>query len=169
MKTLLLMRHAKSSWANPGTGDHDRHLNNRGRAAAPAMGRHMKNAGLIPDHVWCSTALRACETLELWSLGAKAEPEVTHTRDLYMTSAAGILEIARMTPPTHNVCMIVGHNPGMHEAAMRLAGEMAPGELYTGYPTCAVTVVEFDVDGWKEITADAGRLISFLTPRGLPD
>ncbi len=167
MKTLYLLRHAKSSWANPGTGDHDRPLNNRGRKAAPDMGRHMKNSGMVPGKIWCSTALRARETLDLWCLGADVEPDISHTRDLYMASPAAILAVARATEEENDSCMIVAHNPGMQQAAILLSGDTAPSEIFSGYPTAALTAIEFDVDHWVDVGVMPGRITAFVTPRNL--
>ena len=132
------------------------------------MGRYMAKAGLIPDYVLCSTAQRARETLGRWCEASGSDPEIHFDRDLYMTSPEGITATARQTPDAHEICMIVGHNPGFHQIALSLAGPSPPHELMMNYPTAAVAVIRFDVPRWQDISPDNSVLEEFLTPRTLP-
>lgn len=170
MKTLLLLRHAKSDWGDPAREDFDRPLNVRGRKAARRMAEHIARRGLGPDLVWCSTAARARET---WALMAPAlEPAIGAglRDDLYLATAAELLAIARGAPDRAARLMLIAHNPGLHEIALSLArtsrdaGEL--DALRAGLPTAALAIVAFDADGWAGI-AD-GRLVSLVRPRRLP-
>ncbi len=170
MRTLYLLRHAKSDWGDPGLGDFDRPLAARGRRAAPAMARWMNENGCAPGYVLCSAARRAVET---WSLVADVldgAPDVETTEDLYHASPAGLLALAQALPDRHESAMMIGHNPGFHVLAGALAGE-GPDDLMhllaAAYPTCALAGIEFDAAGWPEIAPGAGRLACFVRPRAL--
>ncbi|MDX5361434.1 MAG: histidine phosphatase family protein [Alphaproteobacteria bacterium] len=175
MRILLLFRHAKSSWTDPKLDDHDRPLNRRGRDAAPAMARYMAAEGLVPDFVWCSTARRAHETLDLWSLATGRTPPVEYRRDLYLAGVATIVSTVRRTDDAHRMAMLVGHNPGLaHAAQDLLADRDSPEavEMSLKFPTAAVAVISFPVDRWAGVTPGTGKLERYLTPRrvsGLAD
>ena len=170
MRTLYLLRHAKSDWGDPGLDDFDRPLAARGRRAAPAVARWMNENGCAPGYVLCSTARRAVET---WSLVAEVldgDPEVETTGDLYHAAPAGLFALARALPDRHESAMAIGHNPGFHVLASALAGE-GPDDLMrdlaSGYPTAALAGIEFDSASWSEIAPGAGRLTCFVRPRAL--
>ena len=174
MLTLLLLRHAKSSWDDPGLADYDRPLAKRGKKAAPEIGAALAAKGLRPDLVLCSSAVRARETLELVlkALGPPA-PEVRYDEELYM--AAPAILIARLRkhmadPASPQHVMLVGHNPGFEELARMLAGSGGGDDcarLAEKFPTCSVAVIAFDADSWSAVEAGAGRLAHFLTPKHL--
>lgn len=174
MLTLLLLRHAKSSWDDPGLADFDRPLAKRGKKAAPEIGAALAAKGLRPDLVLCSSAVRARETLEmvLNALGPPS-PEVRYDEDLYMATPATVIARLRKqaAPPAPPQCvMIVGHNPGFEELARLLVGSGGTdglARLAEKFPTCAVAVIAFDADSWSAIEAGAGRLVQFLTPKHL--
>lgn len=170
MRTLYLLRHAKSDWGNPGLDDFDRPLAPRGRRAAPMMARWMNGNGCAPEFVLCSAARRGVET---WSLVADVldgAPEVETTEDLYHASPGRLLALARGIPDRHASAMMIGHNPGFHVLASALAGE-GPDDLLdllaTAYPTCALAGIEFDAASWSGIGQGAGRLTCFVRPRAL--
>ena len=169
MKTLLLLRHAKSDWGDPAREDFDRPLNARGRKAARRMAGHIARRGLDPDLVWCSTAARARET---WALMAPAlAPGIgaAWRDDLYLATAAELLAIARGAPDRAARLMLIAHNPGLHDLALGLARTSRdPADLDAlgnGLPTAALAIVAFDANGWAGI-AD-GRLVSLVRPRRL--
>lgn len=180
MKTLYLLRHAKSSWGDPGLPDHDRRLNARGQAAAEAMGkymgeRHLTGRKALPEAILASTARRVAETLELLlpAAGLKKLP-VMRDRGLYLAEPPALLGRLRQAPADAETLLMVGHNPGLHDFALRLAGEVTPearparDQLREAFPTAALAVIAFPLaDNWLEIGWGDGRLEDFVTPKGL--
>jgi phosphohistidine phosphatase len=174
MRQLLLLRHAKSAWDDPDLPDHARPLNARGRAAAAAMSGAMHGLGLEPDLVLVSTARRTMQTLaalEPWPELPLIEPMDA----LYLASAERILTVLRGVAETVRSVLVIGHNPGLHQAAMALAGDAvlkrgAPmaRRLAEAYPTGALA--EFAVASpWWSMGTQPLPLIRFLAPRDLPD
>lgn len=171
MRQLLLLRHAKSSWDDPGLPDYERPLNPRGRNAAAAMRTAMAGLGLTPDLVLVSTSKRTLETLralEPWDETPLIEP----MDSLYLAPASGLLQIVREVQPTVRSLMVVAHNPGLHEASIQLLGGAAPQgpdgrRLQEGFPSGALA--EFMVTSpWADLAAGGARLVRFLCPRDLP-
>jgi phosphohistidine phosphatase len=160
MKTLLLVRHAKSSWEHPGVSDHDRPLNDRGLRDAPAMGRHLAERGVAPDVILSSTALRSRTTAELIAkaLGFDAARIVTDER-LYAASADEVLRVIGEIDGDASSAMVVGHNPETASLAHRLSDEIH------AMPTCAVAEFTFDVDAWYEIGDVEPATVRVDTPR----
>ncbi len=171
MKTLLILRHAKSSWADPGLDDFDRPLNSRGQKAAPVMGKYLKKEGLVPGLVLCSAARRTRETWDLVSRAFEPEPPVKFLRSLYLASAARMLQAARGAPDEVERLLIIGHNPGTERFAAQLAGPDSLGpaleDLTTKFPTTALAVVTSDVETWRDLAFGQARLIAFVKPRDL--
>ena len=178
MRQLLLLRHAKSSWEEPGQKDHARPLNPRGRAAAAAARDVIRNLGLVPDVVLVSSARRTLQTLE--ALAPWDETPIIEMMDgLYLASPERILRIIAGVSETVRSLMVVGHNPGLHELAMLLVGGHGASsnsnnahQLAEGFPAGALA--EFSVpQSWRELAAGggtaAGRLVRFIRPRDLAD
>jgi phosphohistidine phosphatase len=169
MLSLMLLRHAKSRWDDPGLEDFDRPLAARGREAAVRMGAYMARQGLAPDLILCSSAVRARQTLELVRphLGDSA----TQFADaLYLATPAALLQRLRKLGADAKAVLLIGHNPGLHNLAMSLAGsgEKKSLEALAGkFPTAALAVLTFKARDWSEIAADAGRLCDFMTPKRL--
>jgi phosphohistidine phosphatase len=167
MHQLLLLRHAKSSWDEPKLADRDRPLNKRGRRAADLMRKAMQDLGLTPDVVLVSPSRRTLETLaalEPWD----DTPLVEQIEALYLASAEQLLEILQGMAETVRSVMLIGHNPGMHELAVRLAGTSAGDDaahrLTASFPTAALA--EFAVAAqWRGLDAAGTRLVRFLTPK----
>ena len=170
MKTLTLLRHAKSSWGDPGARDFDRPLNARGVAAAAAIGREMRRLGLAFDAIVTSPAARAVETL------AKAEPgyggslAAREDERVYLAAPATLLAIVHATDDRVGRLLLVGHNPGFE----LLAGSLIAGgdaalrdDLEEKYPTGALAEIAFAVDHWGDVAEGAGRLVRFIRPRDL--
>jgi phosphohistidine phosphatase len=164
---LLLLRHAKSSWADAGIRDHDRPLNDRGRRAAVAMGEHLRTRNWQPDVVLCSSARRTCETAALLDLPPSAELVVEH--DLYLADPDTVLHRIRAVDDRAGTVLVIGHNPTMHEVAFDLVRDGDPDALRRmgeKYPTGALAV--FDVDGvWLALAPGRAHLAAFVTPREL--
>lgn len=171
MLTLLLLRHAKSSWDDPALADYDRPLAKRGKKAAPRMGAEIAALGLRPDLILCSTAVRARETLALVlpELGATS-PEVVYDDAIYMATPSALLTLLRGVDDGPRSVMVVGHNPGLEELAELLVGdgeEEAHELLAEKFPTCALAVLKFDTPGWDGVAPGTAKLSQFLTPARL--
>lgn len=171
MLTLSLLRHAKSKWdPHQSLSDFDRGLNERGRRAAPLMGGYMAEQGLVPDLILCSSARRACETLELVLSQLPDEPKVKHRKDLYLASPGTLLSRIRNVSAKYKWVMVVGHNPGMHALALGLCSSgdaTARRDLASKFPTAALAVFSFDIDDWARIEQADGHLERFVVPRAL--
>jgi phosphohistidine phosphatase len=162
MKTLLIVRHAKSSHAEPPLADHDRPLEQRGMADAPRMGRFLAARGLRPDLIVSSTALRARRTAETIALAARFECTIDLREGVYDAGGGpGLLKVARGFPDGAGCVMLVGHNPALESLLESLTG--AREEL----PTCAVAEVRLEVERWTDLDAGCGRLVHLWHPRGL--
>ncbi|MDR3535290.1 MAG: histidine phosphatase family protein [Acetobacteraceae bacterium] len=171
MRQLLLLRHAKSAWDDAKKADRDRPLNHRGRRAAATMRRAMRELGLVPDVVLVSTAKRTLETLEAlepWDDAPLIEP----MDQLYLADVQQLLAALHGVAETVRSVLLIGHNPGLHELAVTLAGPhgLEQGEagkrLAQGFPTGALA--DFAIAGpWWQLDEGGGRLQHFLTPRSL--
>lgn len=170
-RTLYLLRHAKSSWDEPLLDDFERPLNGRGAKAAAAMAEAMKDRKVIPDLVLCSTARRTQET---WDLIAPSLPQDVPLRlqqSLYLASRSRLLAALARVPAGAGRIMILGHNPGLEQLALRLAGpESKPkalAKLREKYPTGALAELHFEAADWTDLAPASGRLVRFLRPRDL--
>ena len=162
MKTLLLLRHVKSSWKDPSLTDHDRPLNKRGRKTAPRMGRLMHETGLCPDLILCSTATRARETLQLMLTELSKNVPVTFRAELYHCDVAQLLGVLREVAEPAASVLVVGHNPDLELFLEHVTGQSE--RLSTG----ALARIEFDLSAWSElIDATRGTLVSISRPREL--
>lgn len=171
MLKLMLLRHAKSSWADSTLADHDRPLNNRGRRGAEAMGLYMASKGLVPARILCSTAQRTRETLELLSRGLTYEAQPEFLQDLYdFGDGDELIDIIRRQGGATSPLLVIGHNPAIEGAALSLA---APDEsqerarMARKYPTSGLTVLTFDAESWDRIEPGTGQLVSFTVPADL--
>lgn len=167
MLRLLLLRHAKSSWDEPGLADFDRPLAPRGVKAAPAMGRRLAETGYIPTNVFCSTARRARQTLALALPHISPAPAVSYTDDLYRLRDDDYLDFLSSEGGQAPVILLVGHNPAMQQTALELAGQGDRGVLDSmaaKFPTAAIAAIDFDRPDWSLLTAGSGRLTDFLRP-----
>ncbi len=170
MKILYLLRHAKSSWANPSLADHDRPLNGRGRRAAPLMGAYLRDGGHRPELVLCSTAARTRETLATVVQELDVEPEIDWDRDIYLAAPSQLLDFVRAVPDTVDSVLMVGHNPGTATLADALCADGNKSELdlmRTKFPTAGLAIINLEVDRWEDVQIDCGRLRSFTRPRDL--
>jgi phosphohistidine phosphatase len=155
VKTLLLLRHAKSDWSEPELADHDRPLNKRGKRARKAVAEHVE--GWNVDLVVCSTARRARDTAK--PVVEALACEVRYDDELYATTADGLLDVVRALPSDTDAVMLVSHNPSIEEFNDLLCGETPP------YPTAALGTVELAVDRWEDVDAGSGTLTELWTPR----
>ncbi len=167
MKTLMLLRHAKSSHANPLKRDRDRSLNDRGRQACATIGRHLREKQLIADFAMTSSAARAIETLELVYEAAEASCPVTVEEELYLAEPAVIMAHAQGAPEEATSLMMVGHNPGFASLAFMLGGKAPLPPKLTTYPTAALAVFVFEARHWTDLDPTKARLSHFTTPKQL--
>jgi phosphohistidine phosphatase len=167
MNRVYLLRHAKSSWKEPALPDRDRPLAPRGRRAAKAIARHLREQAIDPDLVLCSPARRARETLErieaAFERGAvRIEP------GLYAASPDALLQFLRATPATAESVMLIGHNPGLQELALALAHPSPQREkLARKFPTAALATLELSASGWRSLEPGSAELIGFVRPRDI--
>ena len=155
MKTLLILRHAKSSWKHPEISDHDRPLNKRGKHDAPIMGRQLKEKRLVPDLIISSTAVRAKDTALVIADVVGYTKEIVFLSSLYAASPdAYIQAISHVAGDNdYSTILVVGHNPGLEELIEVLTGDMH--EL----STCALAIIEMPIEKWSTLNRRQGKLI----------
>lgn len=161
MRTLLVLRHAKSSWDHSELADHDRPLNKRGMRAAPRMGRLLAEQDLIPDLILSSTAARARTTAELVADACGSPPAIDYLPSLYGAGPEEYLEAASEAGCDDERIMVVGHNPGIELLVALVAG------VRERMPTAALAHIELDIDGWEDAMEARGRLIGLWRPKEL--
>jgi phosphohistidine phosphatase len=168
-KQLFVLRHAKSSWDDPGIDDHDRPLAPRGRRAVQVLAEHIKANAIVPSLVLCSSARRTRETLE----GVSPPGEALIEPELYGASAGTILERVRQVPLEIPAVMVIGHNPAMQMLVLRLAAAGADvdddGDLATvqrKFPTGALATLSFDC-AWSELRPGIAQLTGLVRPKDL--
>jgi len=164
MKTLLLLRHAKSSWKDSDLDDHDRPLNKRGKKDAPKMGRLLRDDNLLPDLIVASSAKRCRKTAEhvIHSSGYRCETRIHG--ELYEAGAEKLRAFLASLDNSISRVLLIAHNPGMEELLEPLVG------AYTPLSTAALAHVELSIDSWCDLAADSrGELIKLWQPRELED
>jgi phosphohistidine phosphatase len=161
MKTLFVLRHAKSSWDNSSLADFDRPLNDRGLAAAPFMGRVLSSKGYRPDLILSSPAERAKMTAILVKAAAGLDCPLEFDDRIYEASPHKLQKVVSKVVNDQRSIMIVGHNPGMEGFIKLLADKNEP------MPTASIAVIELDIDNWSDIDSSTGRLIEVLRPKEL--
>lgn len=161
MKTLLLIRHAKSSWDDASLADFERPLNERGRRAAPFMGGFLRREGLVPDVVVSSPAVRAKQTAEAVIAAGGFDGALAFEDSIYEASPNALRDAVAAIDDAAATAMLVGHNPGMEGFIRYLTGEIE------SMPTGAVAVVSLDIDSWAAATDSCGTLDMVLRPRDL--
>jgi phosphohistidine phosphatase len=163
---LLLLRHAKSSWDDPSRPDHDRPLSKRGRGAAERIGVHLRELGVRPDLVLCSSSRRTRETLERLAL---VDADVRLEDGLYAAGDGELLARVREVPDDVASVLLIGHNPGVQDLAIGLAGPDlgdVAARVRQRFPTGGLAT--FELDGtWRHAAPGRVRLVSFVVPREL--
>lgn len=163
MKRLILTRHAKSSWDDPLTPDHDRPLNERGKAAAADLGQWLSSRGYIPDEVLCSDALRTRKTFSGIAPALPATPVLELKPALYHAGPDVMLAVLRHAKG--EVVMMIGHNPGIAEFATRIVAQAPLSPDFSRYPTGATLVADFAIDSWADLSFGSGTVDDFIVPR----
>ncbi|HYJ31456.1 MAG TPA: histidine phosphatase family protein [Allosphingosinicella sp.] len=168
MKTLTLLRHAKSTWDDPVARDFDRPLNRRGRKAARRIGEEMRRLGLAFDLVLASPAMRVRETLEEVEAGYGRSLEAAFDPRVYLAAPETLLDIVRATDSAAASLLLAGHNPGLESLAMALDGGTGlRDEVAVKYPTGTLAEIALPVDRWSEVATGTGRIARFIRPRDL--
>lgn len=163
MKTLYIMRHAKSSWKDPGLADHQRPLNKRGKRDVQVMGGRLKARAMRPDLIVCSDARRALDTaIPIAEMLGLDRSSIRRESDLYNASESRILKMVKGLDAGWPQVMIVGHNPGLNEFINRFLPSPIPH-----LPTAGIVALSFEIDAWQEI--DPLRLVhgSFDFPKNV--
>jgi len=169
MKTLTLLRHAKSGWDDPVARDFDRPLNAKGKRAAAMVGRHMRSLGLAFDHAIASPAVRVSETLEQIESGYGRTIAPDLDRRVYLASAATLLDVVHGFPAEAERALLVGHNPGLEDLVLMLVADGADplrDAVEDKYPTASIAELQFEGD-WGDVAAGTARLTRFIRPRDL--
>ncbi len=170
MRTLSLLRHAKSSWDDPQLPDFDRPLAPRGLAAAPRMGARMRDLALAPELALCSPAARTRETARLVLPALAHSPPIVFEQVIYEATTETLLTLVRQLPDSVRHALLIGHNPGLHHLILDLLGDRLPPEyadLHRNLPTSALAVLEFPVERWANAAPGIARLVHYETPRSL--
>lgn len=171
MKTLTLLRHAKSSWDDAVPRDFDRPLNAKGMRAARTMGQHMRETGLEFDQVIASPAARVVDTLDgVWEgYGKTLTP--SWDRRVYLASAVTLLDVVHDAPDSAGRVLLVGHNSGLEDLALMLVPDRGDGglrdDLETKFPTGSLVEMQIDVAHWVDVKPGSARLTRFVRPRDL--
>lgn len=168
MKTLTLLRHAKSSWDDRTARDFDRPLNARGRRAAKTVGREMRGLGLNFDQVLASPALRVVETLAEVEKGFGRALGTRFERRIYLALPETLLEIVRGSGDSASSLLLVGHNPGLESLSLLLsgAGELRD-EVAIKYPTASLAQISLPAERWAQVSEGTGTITRFIRPRDL--
>jgi phosphohistidine phosphatase len=163
MKTLFLLRHAKSGWKDAGMRDFDRPLIARGKKATSAMGRYMRENDLRPTLIISSPAERAKETVERFMEGGRLTSELRFDERIYDASVERLFEIVTQIDEQADSCLMVGHNPGFEELVQHLTGQQET------MPTAALAEIRLDVDKWRQVRPGSGKLERFVRPKELDE
>ena len=162
MKTLLIMRHAKSSWNFPELSDYDRPLNRRGNRDAPRMGKHLHQEGLVPDQILTSSAKRARKTAGKVAKAAGYTGKVKALDALYDTVLGAYFKTLQVLSDKYQCVMVVGHNPTMEQLVSHLTGHI------TRMPTAALAHIVLPIESWEDFDLyTKGTLVNLWTPKTL--
>ena len=159
MKTLYILRHAKSRWDDHTLSDFERPLNTRGQKAAPFIGSLMKERGLTPEVIVASPALRAKQTAELVREAAGIEPRISFNERIYEASVGTLVSVVSEFDNDRGSAMLVGRNPGAEGLIYYLTGEIAP------MPTAALAVIDLAIGNWGETDGGCGTLVQVIRPK----
>ena len=163
MKTLLLLRHAKSSWEDSSLSDHDRPLNHRGRRDAPRMGQLLQEKNLVPDLILSSTAKRARKTAEKVAQACDYKGEIEYVPELYDSDISIYQQALARQGGNFERILIIGHNPDIEHFLQSLTG------CWEKMPTAALAHLQLAIDGWEEVSSGGeGKLLSLWRPKELP-
>ena len=162
MKTILILRHAKSSWDDPTLSDYDRPLNKRGKRDAPRMGKHIQEQSLVPDRILTSSAKRARKTAKKVAKACGYTGKIKKTDSFYHAPPGVYYEKIQDLPNKYEIVMVVGHNPTMEQLVANLTGQTVT------MPTAALAHVELPIEDWHTLDIyTKGKLLNLWTPKTL--
>ena len=165
MRTLYLVRHAKSSWQDTSLADHERPLNKRGLRDAPVMGQRLADKKVGIDSIWSSPARRALETARILARALNYPQEKVVRRDrLYAGTIESFLLELRSCPDEVKGLLVVGHNPLISEFADLLIGPSSDTDIEM-IPTCGIVAMEFTLSSWQQLREKDGRFLFFDYPK----
>lgn len=174
MKTVILLRHAKSDWSDAGQRDFDRPLNDRGERAATLMGRWAKREALQVDRLVASPAARVVDTLDRFQESFGAMPAPSWDKRVYLASAAMLADVIAEGDDGQDSVMLIGHNPGLEQFILEMVPDdglsLLRDDVAEKFPTAAMAVLDFDVEHWRALADGArqdGRIRRFVRPRDL--
>ena len=170
MKTLTVMRHAKSSWDDSRLNDFDRPLNARGRKSARAMGKELKHRGFRFDQVIASPAMRVRETLNDFADGYGDELDIEFRPEIYESTVDRLLRLVREIPESVKAPLLVGHNPGLQDLLVALTeddGDKLRHRVSGKFPTAAVATLRFPTSRWADIEPGSGEIAELIVPKDL--
>ena len=168
MKTIHLLRHAKSSWSDTELADHDRPVAPRGQRDARRLAKHLRQHGIAPALVLCSSARRSRDTLALIARSLPRTTKILVEDELYAAPAEALLQRLGRIPDVLPSALLIGHNPGLQDLALTLAGH-GPGldRLKEGLPTCALVAMRISAPTWRELMPGTAEVIDYVIPRDL--
>lgn len=159
MKTLLILRHAKSSWKDETRSDHDRPLNDRGKREAPLVGEWLAAADLVPDHIVCSTARRARKTAQKVAKACHYDGPIELCDELYLSGPTAYIGVLNALPPDRQRVLIVGHNPDVESLLTGLTGTIV------AFGTAHIAHVTLPIDAWRDLRLDeSGTFVCMWEP-----
>jgi phosphohistidine phosphatase len=161
MKTLFLLRHAKSDWGDSSLRDFDRPLAARGERDAPRIGKALRKRGPLPELIVSSPAARAKATIEAVAKAAKLDLDIQFEDVVYGASTPELIKLIQNLSDLTSCVLLVGHNPGFEDLVGRLSGS------HERMPTAALACIEFEIDHWGDVNDAVGQLKWLLTPRQL--
>lgn len=172
LKTLTILRHAKSGWDVQVERDFDRPINKRGARGAELIGQWLKRQKLPVDRIVASPAVRVTETLDIFQPAAGIEAIEPHwDRRIYLASAATLIDVIRDTGRNADNLLISGHNPGLEDLILMLVPESDSDELRAKVeeklPTSALARLELDIADWHQLDSGIARFADFIRPRDL--
>ena len=171
MKTLYVLRHAKSDWNDARLRDFDRPLNKRGRLGAALMGAHIRDYHPNWSRIIASPAVRVTQTIEIAAEFAGSSPPVNWDRRIYLASSIALVELLREQADELSSIIMVGHNPGLEDLIFDLVPDNGSSPLRDvveeKFPTAAFAVIELPIDRWADVTEGEARLVHLMRPRDL--
>jgi phosphohistidine phosphatase len=160
MKTLYLIRHAKSGWSVPNTSDFEREISKKGKKDIKTIGSYLSLIGVKPELILSSCALRAQQTTDLLAQKIAFDGKKHYLKELYLTGLEDILEIIYIQEESLDSMFIIGHNPQLHELANSLIDEHI-----SKFPSLGVIAINFEIDSWSEINQQKGKIDFFIFPK----
>lgn len=166
MKTLYVIRHAKSSWDDSSLADFDRPLNERGKTDAPKMGKRLKEKDISPDYLLSSPAKRAHSTAKRIAEALKfPKDDIKTDRKLYHADEEEILDVLRTVPDKYNCVFVFGHNPGLTDFVNTMIHDRT--QFIDNVPTCGIVAFKIEANSWKTLEFGGGEFMFFDFPKRL--